>query len=122
MMQLKFIVFLHICDNCFCLTVTDVLLFFIMMVISCHPVIEKLITVVTTNGAIQYFVIKCHSMFFFNHIMRKLVFGVSDQVQHKTGCLAPQKGERLEISDLGKEGLFYLFSYKGPDQLFCFHI
>ena len=33
--------------------------------------------------------------------MRKPVFGVSDQVQHKPGCSATEDGKRLEISNLG---------------------
>ena len=32
--------------------------------------------------------------------MRKSVFGVSDQAQHKPGCTATEDGLRLEISDL----------------------
>ena len=34
-------------------------------------------------------------------VLRKLVFGVSDQVQHKPGCTATEDGQRLEILDLG---------------------
>ena len=33
--------------------------------------------------------------------MRKPVFVVSDQVQHKPGCSATEDGKRLEISNLG---------------------
>ena len=33
--------------------------------------------------------------------MRKSVFGVSDQVQHKPDCSATEDGKRLEISNLG---------------------
>ena len=32
--------------------------------------------------------------------MRKHVFGISDQVQHKQGCTATEDGLRLESSDL----------------------
>ena len=32
-----------------------------------------------------------------SQIMRKPVFGVSDQVLHKLGCTATEDGERLEI-------------------------
>ena len=39
------------------------------------------------------------------HVMRKSVFGVSDQVRHKPGCTATEDGLRLEISDLGKIGI-----------------
>ena len=34
-------------------------------------------------------------------VVRKRVFGVSDQVPHKPGCTATEDGQRLEISDLG---------------------
>ena len=33
--------------------------------------------------------------------MRKPVFGVSDLVRHKPGCVVTEDGLRLEISDLG---------------------
>ena len=38
-------------------------------------------------------------------IVRKPVFGVSDQVQHKPDCTVTEDGERLEISDLGSRGI-----------------
>ena len=37
--------------------------------------------------------------------MRKLVFGVTDQVRHKPVCTATEDGKRLDISDV--EGLYY---------------
>ena len=37
--------------------------------------------------------------------MRKLVFGVSNQVRHKPGCTATKDGQRLEISDLESRGI-----------------
>ena len=50
--------------------------------------------------------------------MRKPVFGVSDQLRHKPDCKATEDGWRLEISDLGNRGLYYLCSEnKGADQL-----
>ena len=50
--------------------------------------------------------------------MRKPVFGVSDQVLHKPGCTATEDGWRLEISYLGRRGLYYPFSENiGADQL-----
>ena len=53
--------------------------------------------------------------------MRKMVFGVSDQVRHKPGCTAIQDGWRLEISDLDRGGIVlsvYIYSEnKGADQL-----
>ena len=51
-------------------------------------------------------------------VVRKLVFGVSDQVPHKPGCRATQDGQRLEICVLKVERLYYLCSEnKGADQL-----
>ena len=38
-------------------------------------------------------------------VMRKTVFGVSDQVPHKPGCTATEDGLRLEISDLKSRGI-----------------
>ena len=35
-------------------------------------------------------------------VVRKPVFGVSDQVPHKPGCTTTQDGMRLEISDIGR--------------------
>ena len=44
--------------------------------------------------------------------MRKLVFGVSDQVQHKSGCTATEDGLRL-ISDLESRGIvLYIYVAK----------
>ena len=37
--------------------------------------------------------------------VRKPVFGVSDQVQHKQGCTAKGDGSRLETSDLERRGI-----------------
>ena len=43
-----------------------------------------------------------------SHIMRKPVFGVSDQVWHIPGCTTTEDGKRLETSDLGsKRDCFY---------------
>ena len=36
-------------------------------------------------------------------VVRKPVFGVSDQVPHKPGCTATKDGYRLEISNLGSQ-------------------
>ena len=50
--------------------------------------------------------------------MRKPVFGVSDQVQHKPGCTGTEDGQSLEISDLGSRGIILSCSEnKGADQL-----
>ena len=38
-------------------------------------------------------------------LVRKPVFGVSDQVQHKSGCTGTEDGKRLEISVLGSRGI-----------------
>ena len=35
-------------------------------------------------------------------VVRKPVFGVSDQVQHKPGYTTTEDGKRLEILDLGR--------------------
>ena len=37
-----------------------------------------------------------------SHVIRKSVFGVSDQVQHTLGCAAIEYGLKLEILDFGK--------------------
>ena len=52
-------------------------------------------------------------------VVRKPVFGVSDQVRHKPGSTATEAGERLEISDLGSRGivLSVYSENKGADQL-----
>ena len=38
-------------------------------------------------------------------VVRKLVFGVSDQVRHKPGCTATEDGLRLEISEFQSRGI-----------------
>ena len=38
-------------------------------------------------------------------VVRKPVFGVSDQVRHKPGCTTTEDGKRLEISDLDRRGI-----------------
>ena len=38
-------------------------------------------------------------------VVRKPVFGVSDQVRHKLGCTTTQDGLIREISDLGSRGI-----------------
>ena len=38
-------------------------------------------------------------------VLRKPVFGVSDQVRHKPGCTATEDGLKLEILDLGSRGI-----------------
>ena len=38
-------------------------------------------------------------------VLRKPVFGVSDQVRHKPGCTALEDGWRLEIPDLESRGI-----------------
>ena len=35
-----------------------------------------------------------------SRVMRKPVFGFSNQVQHKLSCIATEDGKKLEISDL----------------------
>ena len=50
-------------------------------------------------------------------VVRKPVFGVSDQVRHKPGCTATQDGMRLEIPDLGSGGIVLCSENKDADQL-----
>ena len=38
-------------------------------------------------------------------VLRKPVFGVSNQVRYKPGCAATKYSQRLEISDLGNRGI-----------------
>ena len=38
-------------------------------------------------------------------VVRKPVFGVSDQVRHEPSCTATEDGWGLEISDLGRRGI-----------------
>ena len=38
-------------------------------------------------------------------VVRKAVFGISDQVRHKPGCTATEDGWRLEFYDLGSSGI-----------------
>ena len=38
-------------------------------------------------------------------VVRKLVFGVSDQVSHKPGCTATEDSQKLEILYLGSRGI-----------------
>ena len=46
-----------------------------------------------------------HDMDQMSLVVRKPVFGVSDQVRHKPGCTATEDGEKLEISYLGSRGI-----------------
>ena len=51
-------------------------------------------------------------------VLRKLVFGVADQVRHKPGCTVIENDQRLEISDLGSRGIaLSVWQNKGADQL-----
>ena len=43
-----------------------------------------------------------------SRVMRKQVFGVSDQVRHKSDKIIKENSQRLEIKEI--EGLYYLFS------------
>ena len=42
--------------------------------------------------------------------MRKPVYGMSEQVQHKPACTATEDGYMLEISDLGSRGIVLYFN------------
>ena len=46
-----------------------------------------------------------HVISYMSLVLRKPVFGVSDQVLHKPGCTATEDGWKLEISDLGSKGI-----------------
>ena len=52
-------------------------------------------------------------------VLRKPVFGISDQVPHKRGCTATEDGKKLEISDLERRGIVLCIcsENKGADQL-----
>ena len=51
-------------------------------------------------------------------VVRKLVFGVSDQVQHKPSCTPTEDDLRLEISDLDRRGIaLSMWQNKGAYQL-----
>ena len=54
-----------------------------------------------------------------SHDARKPIFGVSDQVRHRSTCTVLETGEKRKISDLRRrEILVYLCSEnKGADQL-----
>ena len=45
-------------------------------------------------------------------VVRKPVFGVSDQVPHKPGCRATQDGQRLEISYIERRGIYTIYLVK----------
>ena len=53
------------------------------------------------DGILQQFSVLLHM----SCIMRKPIFGVSDQVRHKLGCTATEDGERLNISGLGSSAI-----------------
>ena len=38
-------------------------------------------------------------------VVRKPVFGVSNQVRHKLGCTATEGVKKLKIADLGSRGI-----------------
>ena len=57
-------------------------------------------------------------LLYMSRVMKKPVFGVSDQVRHNPGCSRPQKmAERLEVSDVGSRGNALCSKNKGADQL-----
>ena len=47
----------------------------------------------------------CHCVAQLSLVVRKPVFGNSDQVTHKPGCTTTQDGKKLEISDVGSRGI-----------------
>ena len=48
-------------------------------------------------------------------VVRKPVFGASDQVRHKPGCTDTEDGRRLEISDLESKGADQPRGYREAD-------
>ena len=52
-----------------------------------------------------------------SHVVRKPVFRCSYHVQHKAGCTATEYGWRLEISDLGRNGIVLCGGNKNTDRL-----
>ena len=52
-------------------------------------------------------------------IIRKPVFGVSDQVQHKPGCTTTENSKRLEFSDLGSRGVVLCIVAKTKALISC---
>ena len=59
--------------------------------------------------------ILCHEKM--RHIVRKAVFGASDQVGYKTGCTAKENGQRLKSLALGRRGIVLCSENKGAVQL-----
>ena len=66
-----------------------------------------------------------NSIVYMSLVVRKPVFGVSDQVPHKPGCTATEDGWRLEISYLGRREIVRiaktkaLISFTVTAQLIC---
>ena len=58
-----------------------------------------------------YFQTMIQSLYNLSLVVRKPVFGASDQVPHKPVCTATEDDQRLEISDLG---------YREADLRLCF--
>ena len=56
-----------------------------------------------------------------SHVMRKPVFGVSDQVQHKLRCTATENGGLYYLCSKNKD-VDQLFIYCTDDQSLCFCI
>ena len=60
-----------------------------------------------STESIDSFIVSVDSKYHYHLslVMRKPVFGVSDQVRHKPGCTVTEDGERLEIWYLGSRGI-----------------
>ena len=69
-----------------------------------------------------------NKQYYLSLVVRKPVFGVSDQVRHKPGCTITEAGYRLQISDIGSrgdsenKGADQLRSYCAADLCLCFRI
>ena len=72
-----------------------------------HPVEVALSHASPVEQVVEDLVVKVGSeyMYYFSLVVRKPVFGVSDQVRHKPGCTATEDGWKLEISQLGSRGI-----------------
>ena len=73
------------------------LLYFCVTCAKCSP------TLSFEHAAMQ--IKMCYTVHEMILVLRKPVFGVSDQVRHKSGCIATEDGYMLEISDLGSRGI-----------------
>ena len=60
---------------------------------------------------------KVYTVYKMSLVVRKPVFGISDQVRHKSDCTASEDGYRLENWDIGSRGIVLCSENKNADQL-----